>query len=57
MEKQFRWVRNLGEVEPLWIFKVGHTVLARLVESQIWYQPTGSVRGRAQQREIGLCLP
>ena len=30
-------------VEPLWISKVGHTVLARSMESQIWHQPTSSV--------------
>ena len=35
----------MGRVEPLCISKLGHTVLARLMESQIWHQPTGSVRG------------
>ena len=33
----------MGGTEHLWISKVGHTVLARLMESQIWYQPTSSV--------------
>ena len=31
----------MSGVEPLWISKVSHTVLARLMESQIWHQPTG----------------
>ena len=35
----------MSGVEPLWTSKVGHTVLATLMESQIWHQPTGSVRG------------
>ena len=44
MEKQLGWACILGEVEHLWIAKVGHKVLARLLESQIWQQPTGSVQ-------------
>ena len=43
---------QLGEVEPLWI----STVLARLMESQIWYQPTGSV-GEGLAQANGLCSP
>ena len=43
MEKQAGWACKLGGVEPLWISKVGHTVLARLMASQIWYQLVGSV--------------
>ena len=35
----------MGGEEPLWVFKVGHKVLARLMESQMWHHPTGSVRG------------
>ena len=35
MEKQLGWANKLGLGESLWIFKVGHTVLARLMESQI----------------------
>ena len=35
----------LGGVQPLWISKVSNTVLARLMESQIWHQPTGFVEG------------
>ena len=44
MKEQLGWACKLGGVEPLWITKVGHTVLARLMESQIWHQP-GSVGG------------
>ena len=40
MEKQLGWACKLGGVEPLWISKVGHTVLARLMDSQIWHQLT-----------------
>ena len=47
----------LGGVESLRISLVGQTVLARLMESQIWHQPTGSVGGRAQQWDNGLCSP
>ena len=32
-EKQFEWACKLGVVELVWISKVGHTVLARLIES------------------------
>ena len=46
MEMQLGWAHKLGGIEPLWISKVGHTVLARLLESQMWHQPTGSVGGR-----------
>ena len=43
MEKQLGWACRLGEAEPLWFSKVGHTVLAMLMESQIWHQSIGSV--------------
>ena len=39
MEKQLGWACKLGGVEPLWISRVGHTVLGRLIGSQIWHQP------------------
>ena len=45
MEKQLAWACKLCGVEPLWISKVAHTVLARLMESQILHQPTSSVGG------------
>ena len=37
MEKQLGLACKLGEAECLEISKVGHTVLARLMESQIWH--------------------
>ena len=42
MEKQLGWVSKLGGVES-GISKVGQTVLARLMESQIWHQLADSV--------------
>ena len=41
----------MGEVESQVISRVGLTVLARLIESQKWLQPAGSltVGGRAQK--------
>ena len=45
MEKQLGWARKLGGVESLGIFKAGQTVLAGLMESQIWHQLAGSVGG------------
>ena len=35
----------MGGAEPLGISKAGQTVLARLMESQIWHQFTSSVGG------------
>ena len=43
MEKQLGWARKWGSVEPLGISKVGQTVLARFMESQIQHQLAGSV--------------
>ena len=57
MEKQLGWAPKLGEVEPLWILKMGLTVLARLMGSKIWHQPTDSVGEQAQQRDNVLCSP
>ena len=37
----------MGGVEPLWFSKVSHTMLARLMESQIWYLPASFVAVRA----------
>ena len=50
MEKQLGWVLMLRGAESLGISKVGQTVLARLMESQIWYQLAGSV-GRGFRKE------
>ena len=44
-------------MEPLWISKVGHTVLARLLESQMWHQPTGSVGGRLSKGTMACACP
>ena len=54
MEKQLEWAHKLGGIEPLWIFKVGHTVLARLMESQIWHQSASSVWGRLTKGTMAL---
>ena len=35
----------MGGAEPQGISRVGQTVLARLMESQIWFQLAGSVGG------------
>ena len=45
MEKQFGWAHKLGWVESLGISRVGQTVLAGLMESQIWHQVASSVGG------------
>ena len=50
MENQPGWAYKLGGVEPLWISRVGHTVLARLMESQIWHQPMVSERGEGSEK-------
>ena len=43
MEKQLGWAYKQDGAESLGISEVGQTVLARLIESQIWYQLAGSV--------------
>ena len=43
MEKQLGWASKLGGVESLGISRAEQTVLARLMESQIWHQFVGSV--------------
>ena len=43
MEKQLGWACKSGGAESLGISKAGQTLLARLMESQIWHQPVGSV--------------
>ena len=57
MEKQLSWARKLGRVESLWISKVGYTVLARSMESQILYQPTGSVQGGLSKGTMASACP
>ena len=43
MEKQLGWACKLGGAESLGISEADQTVLARLVESQIWHQLAGPV--------------
>ena len=45
MEKQLGWAHKLGGTESLGISNAGQTLLARLMESQIWRQLAGSVGG------------
>ena len=56
MEKQLGWACKLGGVEPLWITKVGHAVLARLMEYQIWHQPGSVRRGFRKGTMVSACL-
>ena len=46
MENSLGGARKLGGAESLGIFKEGQTVLARLMESQIWHQLADSVGGK-----------
>ena len=57
MEKQLGWACNLGGVDHLWISRVGHTVLARFMESQIWHQPTGPVWGGLSKGTTASACP
>ena len=57
MEKQLGWAHKLGRAESLGISKVGQTVLAWLMESQIWHQLSGSVGGGFSKRQWPLFLP
>ena len=43
VEKQLGWDHKLGQVDSLGILKMGHTLLAMLMESQIWHQLAGCV--------------
>ena len=43
MERQLGWGHKLGGVESLGISKAGLTMLARLMEFQIWHQLASSV--------------
>ena len=57
MEKQLGWTHKLGGTESLEISKAGQTVLARLMESQIWHQFTDSVGGGFIKGTMGsACL-
>ena len=43
VEKQLWWASKLGGTESLGISRAGQTVLAMLMQSQIWHQPASSV--------------
>ena len=43
MEKQLGSAHTLGGTESQGVSRVGQTVLGRLLESQIWHLPVGSV--------------
>ena len=45
IEKQLGWAHKLGGTESLGISRVGQTMLARLMESQIWTQLASSMGG------------
>ena len=45
MEKQLGWTQKLGGAESLGISKASQTVVARLMDSQIWHQLAGSFGG------------
>ena len=53
MEKQLGWACKSGGAESLGISKAGQTLLARLMESQIWHQPVGSVALLGEDLEKG----
>ena len=56
MEKQCGRTGKLGEVESLGISKAGQTVLARLMEPQMWYQLASSVPGELRKRTIASAV-
>ena len=53
MEKQLGWAGKLGRMESQGIPSVVQTVLARLMESQIWHLPAGSVALLGEVSEKG----
>ena len=59
MEKQLGWACKLGGVESMGTSNTSQTVLATLMESQIWQQPPGCWLSGvwAQKRDNGLCSP
>ena len=56
MEKQLGWAQKLGGAVSLEISKAGQTVLARLMEPQIWYQLASSVWGELRKRTIASAV-
>ena len=57
MEKRLGQASILGGTESLGMSKAGQTVLARLMESQIWPQLTGSVAGGFSKRTMASAHP
>ena len=56
-KSSFGWAHELGGAESLGISKVGQTVLARLMDFQIWHQLSGSVgRGFSKGPMAPSCL-
>ena len=53
MENQLEWDYKLGGTESLGISRVGQTVLARLMESQIWHPLSSSVALCDERSEKG----
>ena len=49
----------MGGTKPQWLPRVGQIALARLMETQIWHWPAGSVAlgGGVPERDNSLCLP
>ena len=56
MEKQLGWIHKLSGAESLGISKAGQTVLAKLVQSQIWHQIAGSVGGGFRKGTMASAL-
>ena len=59
IENHLGWSHKWGRTEFPQISKASQTVLARLMESQIWHQPASSVAlcGRTHKKDNGLCPP
>ena len=57
MEKQLVWAWKLGGAEYVGISKVGQTVLARLMESQVWHQLAVSVVGGFRKGTMASACP
>ena len=56
MEKQLGWAHKLCGAESLGISKEGQTVLAKLMESQMWHQLASSVGGGFRKGTIASVL-
>ena len=52
-----RWACKLGNMESLGIARAGQTVLARLMDSQIWHQLPGSVWGGFIKKIMASACP